>query len=65
LVLLIAIANQCFAVRFSIFLACVKSKPSMTASLDKDLGEIISRLPEIFLRHLNKAAVPLVMTIKN
>ena len=28
LVLLIAIANQCFAVPFSIFLACVKSKPS-------------------------------------
>lgn len=37
----------------------------MTASLDKDLDEIISRLPEIFLHHLNKAAVPLVMTIKS
>ena len=37
----------------------------MTMNLDKDLGEIISRLPEIFLRHLNKAAVPLVITIKN
>ena len=42
-----------------------KIKTIMTASLDKDLIEIISRLPEIFLRHLNKAAVPLVMTIKS
>jgi len=37
----------------------------MTMNLDKDLGEIISRLPEIFLRHLNKAVAPLVITIKN
>ena len=63
LVLLIAIANQCFAVPFSIFSRLRKIKAIMTASLDKDLGEIISRLPKIFLRHLSKAAVPLVMTI--
>ena len=37
----------------------------MTMNLDKDLGEIISRFPEIFLHHLNKAIVPLVITIKN
>ena len=50
---------------FSIFSRLRKIKAIMTASLDKDLGEIISRLPKIFLRHLNKAAVPLVMTIKS
>ena len=36
----------------------------MTARLDKDLGEIISRLSEIFLHHFKKAAVQLVITIK-